>query len=336
VDALEANDCFVRVFMQPILEFCVERSMTKEKIALVFGGGGARGAYQVGAIKALYERGISVDFLVGTSIGAVNASYLAIHGLSADSIQGLEQAWRCASTSSLLSGDVRWLALRALLGKPDHSCREKMERIFRSYGVDPELHFSDLHQPGLYLVSTDLGKCRLEVYGDEPDEHVLEGMLASAAIPPYVLPMHRGERVLIDGGAISNVPIETAMRLGATRILALDVSDPRSFAGEAGGIRRRFSQLMTAIEQRQVELEIELAKARGVEVFHICLWNGNPVPIWDFSKSEQLMQAGYEMTRIYLDQNWKPSPKTGGFERLFGWMFDTHGMREDIGTARSQ
>ncbi len=55
-----------------------EREKNNKRTALVLGGGGSRGALQVGALRALYEAGIKLDILVGTSIGAANATALAV------------------------------------------------------------------------------------------------------------------------------------------------------------------------------------------------------------------------------------------------------------------
>ena len=59
-----------------------------KKLGLVLSGGGARGALQVGAIRALLEADYHPDLLVGTSIGAVNATYLAVNGINLDTIDG--------------------------------------------------------------------------------------------------------------------------------------------------------------------------------------------------------------------------------------------------------
>ena len=61
----------------------------KKNLAFVLGGGGARGAFQVGALRALLEAGISPDILVGTSTGAVNATSLALHGINLETINEL-------------------------------------------------------------------------------------------------------------------------------------------------------------------------------------------------------------------------------------------------------
>jgi NTE family protein len=66
-------------------------------LALVLGGGGARGALQVGAVRALLEADIRPDLLVGTSIGAINAAGLAIRGVAAATIPSMVEDWRAAT-----------------------------------------------------------------------------------------------------------------------------------------------------------------------------------------------------------------------------------------------
>src|SRR3970282_1559461 len=93
----------------------------KRKLAFVLGGGGARGALQVGALRAVLEAGYQPDLLVGTSIGAVNASYLAINGFNQESLVGLARAWHDAAHADLLPANYLWLTVRSLFRRPDVS-----------------------------------------------------------------------------------------------------------------------------------------------------------------------------------------------------------------------
>lgn len=65
----------------------------KECISFVLGGGGSRGALQVGALKALLDIGIKPDLLIGSSIGAVNAAGFALWGVDLKAIEKMEDAW---------------------------------------------------------------------------------------------------------------------------------------------------------------------------------------------------------------------------------------------------
>jgi len=67
-------------------------------------GGGAQGALQVGALRALLEAGLQPDLMVGTSVGAINATYLAVHGATLASLDGLIQAWHDAAAARLSDG----------------------------------------------------------------------------------------------------------------------------------------------------------------------------------------------------------------------------------------
>ena len=89
----------------------------KRPLAFVLGGGGARGALQVGALRALLEAGIRPDMLVGTSVGAINATYLALHGANLATLEALERAWQDAATADLFPGQSAWLTLRVLLNR---------------------------------------------------------------------------------------------------------------------------------------------------------------------------------------------------------------------------
>jgi len=89
--------------------------MPARVLAFVMSGGGARGALEAGALRALLEAGIRPDMLVGTSIGAVNAACLALNGLDGTGLAGLETAWRDAAAADLLPANYLWQTLRALV-----------------------------------------------------------------------------------------------------------------------------------------------------------------------------------------------------------------------------
>src|SRR5512133_356989 len=79
----------------------IERTMDK-CTAFVFGGGGSRGALQVGAMRALLEAGLVPDLLVGTSIGAANATGLALWGVDLEGLATLERVWDQVANAELL------------------------------------------------------------------------------------------------------------------------------------------------------------------------------------------------------------------------------------------
>src|SRR5512139_3913298 len=113
----------------------------KRNLAFVLGGGGARGAMQVGALRALVEAGFRPDLLVGTSIGAVNAAALGVWGADLDGIDRLERTYGEIAAANLLDPQLARLTLRLLSGRPDYQVRRRAEEILISKGITPDFRF---------------------------------------------------------------------------------------------------------------------------------------------------------------------------------------------------
>ncbi len=271
-------------------------------MAFVLGGGGARGALQAGALRALIERGILPDLLVGVSAGAVNATFVAIHGLSVETIDRLDAAWRSAAEQDLLPSNYIWLTLRSMLRRSWPSPATRIRDFFVASGVTPHLRFSDLTGlPKLIIVSSDLNTGRPVLHGQSPDESVLEALLVSTALPPWAMPVMKQGHYLMDGAVVSSLPIEPALQAGATEIIALDLSDPRDAVAQINGFDLLLSRLTYGVEQRQVDLELDLARARGVPVRYLRLTAPVLLPMWDFRRTGELIMQGYEVAKRALD-----------------------------------
>ncbi|MCI0519896.1 MAG: patatin-like phospholipase family protein, partial [Chloroflexi bacterium] len=123
----------------------------KKPLAFVLSGGGARGALQVGALQALLAAGVRPDLLVGASIGAVNAAFLAVHGFSAKSLEKLAAVWHETATADLLPANYLWLTARSLFGRPSVNSAHSMRDFFIKHGLSPDLRFEDIHGARLIL-----------------------------------------------------------------------------------------------------------------------------------------------------------------------------------------
>lgn len=272
----------------------------RRPLAFVLSGGGARGALQVGALRALLEAGFQPDLLVGTSIGAANATYLALKGVSLQALDGLAETWRDAAQADLMPANYLWLTLRVLFNRGGWRPYHRMRDFFVAHGISPDMRFADIQGVRLILVAADLNSGRPVLYGADPQDSVLEGLLASTALPPWVRPMEKEGKLLMDGGVVSNLPIEPALSQGARSIIALDLADPRCVPIGDERFGPFLAKLMRTVEQRQTDLEMALAAERGVEVWHISLMGREPVQGWDFSQTEELMAQGYITTRAEL------------------------------------
>lgn len=265
----------------------------RRPLAFVLSGGGARGALQVGALQALLEAGFRPDLLVGTSIGAANAAFLAVNGVSLQTVDALSQTWRDAAAADLMPVNYLWLTLRVLFNRTGWRSYHRMREFFIAHGLSPDLRFSDIRGVRLILVAADLNSGRPVLYGADPEDSVLEGLLASTALPPWVRPMEKEDMLLMDGGVVSNLPVEPALAQDARSIIALDLADPRCIPIGDERFGPFLAKLMRTVEQRQTDLEMALAAERGVEVWHISLMGPEPVQGWDFSQTEELMARGY-------------------------------------------
>lgn len=282
----------------------------KKTLAFVLGGGGARGAMQIGALRALLEEGYKPDLLVGTSIGAVNAAALALYGADLAGLEALEIAWQQAATSSVLDPRLVQLTLRALLGVPNRDTIQRVSNLFISAGITPDLTFEQITGVRLALIGADMTTGQPVIYGYDPRQSILEGLLASIAVFPWFAPIEHEGRLIVDGGALSNLPVEPAVIMGAKEIIALDLNDPANAWGTENGINQQAGKIISALGKRQEHLEIALAEARGVPVHCISLKSDPPVPLWDFKSYRWLIDTGYATARRDL-ASWgaKSKPK---------------------------
>lgn len=272
------------------------------KLTFVLSGGGSRGSLQVGALYALLEYGLEPDLVVGTSIGAVNATFIALHDFSKDTLDLLTETWRRASALDLLPSDYIQRTLRAMLRRSSFNASERIKDFFVQNGLDPELCFSDVKNPQLRIVSSDLNTGKPVLHGESEDACILEALLLSTALPPWNMPVIKQSQFLMDGGVLSNLPVEPALRAGATHIIALDLLDAREYFGTTNRFGHFLDRLSFAIMQRQVDMELALAKACGVPVFYLDLTGKEPIPLWDFKSTEELIARGYEMMKDAISQ----------------------------------
>lgn len=207
--------------------------------ALVLGGGGAKGAYQIGAIAALNEAGVTAGHVIGVSIGAINAAMYAQRDMDRAA-----QLWENIRLSDVLTTDALSIAedAEAIFGQP--------EKLLEYFSRNSQKSFADI-SPLKALLSRHISEeqvrnspirmtltatrfptlsCVEKKVSDMEQGSLHQWLLASAAIFP-IFPMQTiGEERYIDGGFCDNTPVEAAIRAGARRIIAIDVGKNRAHA----------------------------------------------------------------------------------------------------------
>ena len=210
----------------------------RKKVGLVLGGGGAKGAAEVGVLKVLEEAGIPVDYIAGTSIGAIVGGLYAIGYDAAD----IDSLYRNQDWLFLLSDQVKRES-ETFLSKEE---REKYivhiplskerkvslptgyvkgQNIFNLFskltvGYHQVDDFSNLPIP-YRCVAVDLvdGKEEVLSSGSLP-----LAMRASMSIPGVFAPVEWKGKMLVDGGALNNLPVDVAREMGADVIICVDLS----------------------------------------------------------------------------------------------------------------
>lgn len=186
------------------------------KLALVLGGGAARGFAHIGVIQALENAGIHPDMVIGTSAGSVVAALYA-SGKNGLALQKVAEAMEEASFSD-------W---RLPLFRPGMLKGEALARFISTQVKGKQIQ--ELSMP-LGVVATDLrsGSGILFQRGD-----VATAVRASSAIPAVFQPVSIAGRDYVDGGLVSPVPVGYAHQMGAEIVIAVDISsDPEGNAAQ--------------------------------------------------------------------------------------------------------
>ena len=207
------------------------------QVVLVLQGGGALGAYQVGVYQALHEAGIEPDWVIGTSIGAINAA-LIVGNPPEQRMRKLDDFWRHVEHQRTLAGPLDWLGMGNLLANMTTVMRGipaffepnllALRGAQAAVGVEQAAYYSTapLRETLTALVDfsyLDTCKTRLTVgavnactgsmrYFDSRDGTIgLDHVMASGALPPAFPAVRIDGEPYWDGGIYSNTPIEAVL-----------------------------------------------------------------------------------------------------------------------------
>lgn len=268
------------------------------KTAFVFAGGGSFGAIQVGMLRALANRGIAADMVVGSSVGALNGAYYA-GDPTIEGIRRLETIWR-----GLRRRDVFPLGLRTTIGflyrRDFLVASDGLRRL-----VDKYLAYSNLQEAKIpvHIVTTDILTGGSVVLSEGP---AAQAIIASAAIPAAFAPVKLNNLYLADGAVSSNTPVKVAVAYGARRLIVLPTGYACALNRPPVGAVANALHALTLLIARQLVAELE-SLDDSIEFFvlpPLCPLVGSP---YDFSQTGELIERAASSTDAWI--------AGGGFDR---------------------
>jgi predicted acylesterase/phospholipase RssA/CRP-like cAMP-binding protein len=186
------------------------RLLTGKAVAVVLSGGGAKGFAHIGVLRAFEEQGIPVDMIGGTSMGAIVAAGHAL-GLSSGQIGS---ALKRLFAAHRPFNDYTLPLVSMLKG------RKLKDMILEQFG---STRIEDLWI-GFFCVATDLTAAEARLHQSGP---VASALLSSIAIPGIIPPVIAGDRLLVDGGVVNNLPGDVMRTLCRGTLVAVDVAPKR-------------------------------------------------------------------------------------------------------------
>ncbi|GAB2917998.1 patatin-like phospholipase family protein [Rheinheimera gaetbuli] len=255
------------------------RAQQRPCVALVLGGGGARGGAHLGVIEQLERQQIPVDLVVGTSIGAFIGGLYASGHSAAQIEQKLQQTPWAAGFRDRVYRDEMPLRRKeqsdnypvnldlgvstdgVKLPKGILSGQALAEILQGTFGVFANLsHFDQLPVP-FRAVATDL-LTQQEVILSQGS--LVQAVQASMSIPGVVRPLELDGRLLVDGGVVNNLPISVARALGVDRIIAVSIDSPLLRREQIESAFSITEQLTSFLVRAGVQQQLQLLTDRDV------------------------------------------------------------------------
>jgi NTE family protein len=260
--------------------------------AFVLSGGGNMGALQVGMLRALFERHIRPDLVLGSSVGALNGVAVALEP-SLATVGRLEEVWvdlehRKILPAGMIPATVQ-LARRGVALHSNAGLRTLIEQVIGTRS------FADLLVP-FQCVATDIEKAREVWFSEGP---LIEPILASAALPAVLPPVEIDGVRYMDGAVLNDVPVTRAVSLGATHVYVLHTG---TFERPRPEPRRPFDLALQAYWiARRARFQRDLAALPPeVEVTILPTGEAPLVRFNDLTQSRRLIDLAYRASAAAL------------------------------------
>jgi NTE family protein len=277
------------------------------KFSLVLSGGGLKGLAHIGVFRALHQRGLVPDLVVGSSIGSLIGAAWAT-GMSPDSMATRalkverQHVFRVAHTD---------MALRRMLC-PAVYRREPLDALISS--LIGNATFKDLTRP-LLVNTVDLNAGLQVVWGGpgSAEVRVADVVFASCALPGIFPPREILGRYYVDGAVVENLPVRVAAEAAPWPVLAVNVS---AAGVDREGIERQgfaatYIRGLEIVMQTQIESMLRRWDGPPLALIHPPVMH---ISMFAFDRTAELIDAGYQATVEMLD-------RIGGLDGLLGGVY---------------
>lgn len=255
--------------------------------ALVLCGGGSRGAMEVGFYRALTERGVRADLILGCSIGALNGAFIA----GGTPPHELVRLWREFRLHRALTINLRWLRRSS----PGFFSLDPLRSLLRR--ELPVRRFEDLIIP-LTVVTTDFESGSATYWHGTGD--LIEPVIASMSLPGIFPPVAIAGRLHLDGGIANNVPLDKAEELGARTVFLIECACAERCAEPLRGWRDIVARSFSIAIGGRYAAELQHYQGR-LKVYAVRPQLTHEVDLLDFGHSVELIEVAYRQTRQFLD-----------------------------------
>jgi NTE family protein len=254
----------------------VHRPLRRPKVGLVLSGGGARGAAQVGVLKAFEKHGVPVDFVAATSMGAIVGGLYAA-GWTPAEIESMATSTDWDYVLSLssetersdifvdqrLAGERSFLTLRFegldLVIPSAVSSGQRLTTFLSTLTLQATYHpspsFDDLRIP-FRAVATDLVSGRRIVLREGS---LAEALRASSTVPLLFNPVEKDGMLLVDGGLVDNIPVDVAEEAGCDLIIVVNTASGMRTTEQMNAPWEVADQIMGIMMQRVKEQQLRMA-----------------------------------------------------------------------------
>ncbi|MBO7149613.1 MAG: patatin-like phospholipase family protein [Clostridia bacterium] len=254
-----------------------------KKLGFALGSGGSRGVAHIGFLRAMEEEGIVPDFVSGCSMGAVVGSCYA----KGYTTKYMEEIVKKLKFSDLLDLSLVPIKNGALLRS------KKMQKKLQQYLG--KTTFGELKIP-FSCVATDLISGKVVVLG-EKDKDVSLSVVASSSIPTVFKPVQIDDKLLVDGGVLCRVPIDTVRGMGAEVVVAIDVLGKIRKCDKKYNV---FTIMTRTFDIADSELTRKTIKEKNPDLF--IEPDLGDMSQYKFKEIDFAIQKGYEIGKAYAEK----------------------------------